>query len=63
MVPNESYNTSCFKYQIPVFTELLVMMLVVRLGNAPSAAANRAASEACVQAHNEGTDLSRELIK
>lgn len=29
-------------------------------GNAPGAAANRVASEACVQARNEGRDLSRE---
>ncbi|KAG2538137.1 hypothetical protein PVAP13_9NG204584 [Panicum virgatum] len=29
-------------------------------GNAPSAAANRVALEACVKAHNEGRDLARE---
>uniref|UniRef100_A0A453GEJ5 Uncharacterized protein n=1 Tax=Aegilops tauschii subsp. strangulata TaxID=200361 RepID=A0A453GEJ5_AEGTS len=29
-------------------------------GNAPGAAANRVALEACVQARNEGRDLARE---
>jgi ribulose-bisphosphate carboxylase large chain len=53
---------------MPALVESLVMTLVYNWwwylghpwGNAPGAAANRVALEACTQARNEGRDLARE---